>query len=364
MHTPTDTSTPVSQVPLHFRASQHDIAQMLLAGVIAPVHLTLGELPPGSITYYFSVAEHAKHRRRPIMWPKAFLLNSTYHSEFSLCSVEKYVQAVHDGVSAVTFDLAASFWQVILPAETQLYIVGVDGQVYRILRLPYGIDAASEIVHLLVSEVARLAAMTASVRTYVHIDNVMAVGSLLDTTAFAAAFKSLATSFAMTLNDEPGNLPAPTTTFAGIRFDFVGKSVRLADRFVERLVVPPRPYSWSALESWIGKLLCAAAILGLRLYRFHYLVKYYRRRLSDLAKARLLWSATAALPPFALRDIRLLHGLLFPPLPTQVRIQQQNRTALGDGGPLPPKLGKHQLRQTYLANRNPTNDCLKLSQDL
>jgi hypothetical protein len=101
------------------------------------------------------------------MWPKAFLLNSTYHSEFSLCSVEQYVQAVHDGVSAVTFDLAASFWQVILPAETQLYIVGVDGQVYRILRLPYGIDAASEIVHLLVSEVARLAAMTASVRTYV-----------------------------------------------------------------------------------------------------------------------------------------------------------------------------------------------------
>jgi hypothetical protein len=112
------------------------------------------------------------------------------------------VRAVHDGVSAATFDLAASFW------------LGVDGQVYRILRLPYGIDAASEIVHLLVSEVARLAAMTASVRTYVHIDNVMAVGSLLDTTAFAAAFRSLATSFAMTLNDEPGNLPAPTTTFA------------------------------------------------------------------------------------------------------------------------------------------------------
>jgi hypothetical protein len=193
-------------------------------------------------------------------------------------------------VSAVTFDLAASFWQVLLPAQTQLYIVGVDGQVYRILRLPYGIDAASEIVHLLVSEVARLAAMTASVRTYVHIDNVMAVGSLVDTTAFAAAFKSLATSFAMTLNDEPGNLPAPTTTFAGIRFDFVGKTVRLADRFVERLVAPVGPYSWTAVESWMGKLLYAAAILGLRLYRFHYLVKYYRRRLSDLAKARLPWS--------------------------------------------------------------------------
>jgi hypothetical protein len=126
MHTPTDTSIPVSQMPLHFRASQQDIAQMLLAGVIVPVQLTLGELPPGSVTYYFSVAEHAKHRRRPIMWPKAFLLTSAYQSEFSLGSAEEYVRAVHDGVSAVTFDLAASFWQVLLPAQTQLYIVGVD----------------------------------------------------------------------------------------------------------------------------------------------------------------------------------------------------------------------------------------------
>jgi hypothetical protein len=151
------------------------------------------------------------------------------------------VRAVYDGVSAVTFDLAASFWQAHLPAQTQLYVVGVDGQVYRILRLPYGIDAASEIVHLLVSEVARLAAMTASVRMYVQIDNVMAVGSLIDTTAFAAAFKSSATSFAMTLNDEPGNLPAPTTTFAGIRFDFVGNSVRLVERLVAPLLlVHPR----------------------------------------------------------------------------------------------------------------------------
>jgi hypothetical protein len=51
--------------------------------------------------------------------------------------------------------------------------------------------------------------------------------------------------------------------WAGIRFDFANKTVRLADKFVERLKKPVGSYTLSALESWMGKLLYATAILGL-----------------------------------------------------------------------------------------------------
>lgn len=261
-----------------------------------------------STVRYFSVLELTKNRRRPIMWPKEFLAESTYSSQFSLSNVSTYARLVLAGASAVCFDLAASFWQVLLPSSVNFILQAADGSKWRVDRLPFGVDCASEIMQLIVEELVHLTLQDTQcpLATAVHIDNLIAVGEPHETSQFATAFKRVCATYSVTLNEEVWNTPSSVTQFAGLHLDFQLKGVKLTDRFINSVPAIASLNTFSALESFMGKLLYGAAVLHLPLFRFHFFIKWYRRRLSDLSFGRILWQDK---PLLTLRARQALHAL-------------------------------------------------------
>ena len=164
------------EVSARFRVPTGDLELLKSADVVEAFSAT-----GGTPVRYFTVYEAVKERRRPIMWPWTFLLCSDYTSQFSLNEVGTYCQAVHKGNNACAFDLASSFWQVLLES-CNFVLVDENGNKWRIKRMPFGVDCASEIMQLIVEELGRMARVHAGLRDdevslYVHIDNIMCVGS-------------------------------------------------------------------------------------------------------------------------------------------------------------------------------------------
>lgn len=100
------------------------------------------------------------------MWPKEFLLDSMYSSQFSLSSVSTYAKLVLAGTRAVCFDLAASFWQILLPSSVNFVLQAADGSTWRVDRLPFGVDCASEIMQLVVEELVYITLLCGDCRAH------------------------------------------------------------------------------------------------------------------------------------------------------------------------------------------------------
>lgn len=134
-----------------FRAPKADVDKLRDAEI-------LEEFTGSSYTSvrYFTVRERADSRRRPIMWPYLMLLASDYSSEFSLDNVSQYCRSVFAGDYAVAYDLTASFWQVLIDG-CNFVLQDEDGKLWRITRMPFGVDCASEIMQIIVEELGRVA---------------------------------------------------------------------------------------------------------------------------------------------------------------------------------------------------------------
>ena len=276
-----------------FQASTLDVKKMKAAGCIE--HYKGGAYTP---VRYFSVHEAAKNRRRPIMWPWLFLLTSDYQSEFSLANVHNYCQSVNDGQYSCAFDLASSFWQVLLPDECHFVMQDVNGHKWRITRLPFGVDSASEIMQIIVEELGHIACKRAGlegkVHLYTHIDNIMCSGDHINVVAWQKAFVQVCSSFGVTLNDEPeNNAVSHRTEFAGIELNFLQKRVRPRVSFVEKLPTTAGEAlrTFTDLESCVGKLMYGMAILQMRCHQFHAFFAWWRRCLSQLSRGSLDWES-------------------------------------------------------------------------
>jgi hypothetical protein len=270
-----------------FQVPHDDVLKLIAAGALE--EYTGDKAVP---VRYFTVYEALKNRRRPIMWPWTFLLSSEYNSEFSLKNVHDYCNSVHDGQFSCAFDLSSSFWQVLLP-HCNFVVQDKNGKQYRITRLPFGVDCASEIMQLIVQELGRLACNRAGividldVKLYVHIDNIMCVGSKEMVEKWRKAFESECKSFDVTLNDEPeNNEVSMCSEFAGIQLNFRAKSVRPRDAFIKGLPTASDALStWSELESCIGKILYGMAIRQMRQHQYHQLFFWWRKCLASLCRA-------------------------------------------------------------------------------
>jgi hypothetical protein len=209
--------------------------------------------------------------------------------------------------SGVAFDLAASFWQVHLPPESAFVMRDAHGAWYRVLVMPFGVDFAPEVMQILVDGLARHAADSLpphlSVKTWVHIDNILAVGAPQATEAFAKRLVSLAAEYHITLNLEPSNTPSTLLQFVGMVLDFQNKTTRLSEANVNKFLPITTLDSlrltlttFEDLERLLGRLFFAQAVLGIHLAHHYFTIKWWRRRLADLAKGRLLWSHTPNIP--------------------------------------------------------------------
>ena len=255
---------------------------------------------------YFSVVEAHKNRRRPIFWPRSLLLLSKYKSAFTLHSVHDYRNAVHLGTHACAFDLAASFAQVELPPTSNLVFKDEAGTQWRLKRLPYGIDVAPEIMQLVVNGLAQQAKLRArvDVSLFVHIDNVMAIGDADNVSAWKTAFLDLCRSADVTLNVEPSNDVSPRVSFAGMELDFAHKQVALRDAFLHRLIQPAPQMTNQDLEGLVSRVIYAWTATGRDWHRLYFAIKWFRRRLSALARDRARWDAPADIHDGTLRSLR------------------------------------------------------------
>ena len=264
---------------------------------------------PHSKVRYFCVVEEAKERRRPITWTKGFHdHDSSYVSEFSLPPTTEYADLVHQGSHAFAVDLAQSFWQVELPDSVNFVVTDAAGGLHRLQRLPFGVDCASEILQIIVLEVAHMArvATNAQVTYRVHIDGVLIVGAQDDLVRFKKHFYELCATFNITLNVEDSNEIARSIPFAGLVLDFDAKRVRLSRRFVDSVPRVETVRDYQDLERLMGKLIYGAAALRFPLHRVHFLVKTYRRRLNRLCAGKLSWRDPIELSHLALSHLRLL----------------------------------------------------------
>ena len=280
-----------------------DLAVLLRHGILSPVK----EIPDSAIvsdTEYFSVVETAKQRRRPIFWPRAAADVSNYESRFSTAKIAE-MRSLALGKYGVTFDLASSFWQVPLADHVYMLLEDVHGNLYRITRMPFGIDFAPEVAQLLCEHLVRLALQqvpvetAAALRCVVHIDNTVAVSDdVKHVKFFESAYTAVCSSFRVTLNEH--SAPSARFVFCGIDFDLAAHTVR-----------PLKTPSLGAVtdlqsaEKEFGRAFWGSAVAGLQIARYFFAVKWWRRKLSQLARGAAQWSSKFDPPPSVRTQIAL-----------------------------------------------------------
>jgi hypothetical protein len=308
-----------------WRIPADDLAPLIASGVIHAYDGT----PGATFVRYFSVLEQAKNRRRPIMWPKDFLGESPYFSELELPAVPDYTSVVNGVNWATCFDLASSFWQVLLPADCVFVMVDHLGRQWRVDRVPFGVDSGSEILQIIVDELAHMAATRAGVlerltlRT--HVDNVLCgAAEQADVLAWKTEFLKVADYYGVTLNDEPEqNAVSQRVEFAGIVFDFATHTVSLRKTFITSIPsVSNCLASFQSMESALGKLIYGAAVLRIRLHRVHFLFKWWRRQLSQLRRGLLAWSAAPSPTRYAMQSFISIYESVRANRPVRVPLRR------------------------------------------
>jgi hypothetical protein len=141
------------------------------------------------------------------------------------------------------------------------------------------------------------------VTLYVHIDNIMCVGSIDKVNKWKQAFLRICESYRVTLNDDPDNQVRQYAEFAGIRFNFrmrQGKRVRPRDSFIKSIPSFEQAcQTFSDLESCVGKLLYGMAIRQMRAHQFHEFIVWWRTCLSSLNRGCYGWESK----PFMRREV-------------------------------------------------------------
>jgi hypothetical protein len=282
---------------------------------------------PFSAVDYFAVLEADKERRRPIFWALAMLKLSKYKSMFSLPSVAEYRDGVLLGEASCAFDLQASFAQIELPAASRMVIRDESGQLWRLNRLPYGIDVAPELMQIVLTILARRAAEDTGkpdeIVLKIHIDNVMAIGDAELLRRWKEAFLRACRDAKVSLNEEPSNAVRTTCDFVGLRHDYRDKTIQLKDSYRGKMTRDKMNEAlngtFEQLESFIGKLLYAAAALALPWDDLYWAIKWWRRQLSALSRGVMAWSELAKPPRCVRKQIDRARSIAFANEPSKVQ---------------------------------------------
>ena len=257
------------------------------------------------------------HRLRCIMWARKHLQQSNYASDLRLDDTYEHRQYVHEGEYAAAYDLAASFWQVPLPKQCKFVVVDDEGNVYRMTRLPYGVDSASEIMQIIVSAIAGVPSFASAMHAmpaskghpHVHIDGALYVnGSHALVNDWREKITAACRATNIQLNVEDSNVVSTSLRFVGIDYDFTHKRVRIKPSFK----VPPvsRQMIASDFERLMGKLIYGGTVLGVGFHHHLFAVKYYRRIANALAAGRMHRHDVVVLAPAVMRHLLTWHRIV------------------------------------------------------
>ena len=274
----------------------------------------------------FSILEENKvigvnlrgNRRRDIKWARRFnekCEEEGYKARVNLGHHSNYFARVHQAAGAC-FDLKAGFYQVKLQKSDIFTFMDENGDVYGLERLPMGISTAPELMQIVTSTLAGdplfcTAAFATPALVDVWIDNVFFSGSEEKVRRSSAAFKKAVKETGATLNLEDSTECSKIIEFIGMKFDFDSKTIELAKK--NRNKIDAMDFSTgnsiriSDLETATARLMYASSVLGVRMAKYYYAIKFLRRKLSELNRETAERSDKVTIPKSSLECFRRWH---------------------------------------------------------
>lgn len=256
--------------------------------------------PTNRFVTVFTTLELAKERRRMIVWTK--IINELFallHS-FSLPSVEEVCRQVHRGQFCVTLDFTCYYWQFALQdAIRQFYCFRYKGRVFRMTAMPMGQRHSAGVGHM--ATLGLIAKANSFADAY--IDNVRFVDD--NTTKLANTvwnFFADCQAIGITINelqrdDQILGLIRSSGEYLGIHFDYVAKTVKLAEKSITKLraallEIQDPEVSTDKCRQILSLLLWASQVLHIDLAPRYHIFKFVRRRLStasDTRRPAIIW---------------------------------------------------------------------------
>ena len=316
-----------------FKARREDSEKFVDSGIARKVLKGEGEERHFLEAFTVDEEKSGQTRRRMIFWPKKLneqLLNS-YKASIPLDHISKYLHSVKEDFG-VCRDLTAGFYQIPIPKKAQRFFSFMDEEsnIFELLRLPMGLATAPEICHILTSVVAGNAIYVkpefALKRVEVWIDNIRITGDK-DYTEYASyALDEAAKNLGFQFNE--CEQPLQKYSFLGVEFNHATKSVRPAEKTINKIKTSSPNLTIEDLESLVSRLLYTAGINRYDLTKVFWLLKMTRRRLSEVNKGTVDVTAPSNLPESAKHELTWWCNFCFRREWTIVRSYAETKSVL------------------------------------
>ena len=308
-----------------------DITGLLEAGVIERVEEDdIRRYPTLQYVIPFTVVEsdeEGNDRRRFISWTKDDNLRlKDYKSDVPLLHPSRYLHEAAEE-AGVKRDLRCGFYQVPIPrqARAKFRFRDLNGVLHQMKVMPMGHRCAPEIMHKITATLAgdlavckpELVSCIGSVDVY--IDGIRFAGSREQADKFVKFVDSRCKEVGG-LFKEAGFDPSTEYVFNGVFYNHVTHKVNLGPRVIRKMSRDRfRNITYSQLETAVGRLLYAAAVLGHIIPDYHFPLKIVRRRINELNRCPELAHQPVPLPTATRsilanwRDIILVNEPISPP---------------------------------------------------
>lgn len=214
-----------------------------------------------------------------------------------------------------------------MPSARLFTFRDTNGNAYGLSRLPMGISTAPEIMQIITSTLAGdpmfcKPEFSTSALVDVWIDNVMFTGSEEKVKKSVAAFKKTVAEAGATLNDRETIECSREVDFIGMHFDFENGTIDLAKKNRDKInamdFATGNRMRIGDLETATARLMYASSVLGVRLAKYYYAIKFLRRKLSELNRETASRSDYVTIPASSLESYRQWHNELKNSKPRKV----------------------------------------------
>ena len=285
-----------------------DINELITANVIQRVSDQMArDIPTIQYLVPFTVVEadeSGKSRRRFISWTKDDNERlKEYDPLVPLLHPAKYLHRVEMEVG-VKRDLKCGFYQVPVPerARAKFRFRDSQGNLYQMKVMPMGHRCAPEVMHTITSVLAgdpgvcKPEASFAKSNVDIYIDGIRYTASKEEAIGYAKRIDSRCRE-ANGAFKEHGSPPELEYVFNGVNYDHIVHKVSLGPRVLLKLRRDRfNTITYAQLETAVGRLLYASAVLGYVIPRFHFTLKIARRRINMLNRNLHLVDKPVPLP--------------------------------------------------------------------
>jgi hypothetical protein len=251
-------------------------------------------------------------RQRCLMWTKIQneASKGRYTPNVPLHHVSAYLQAVLEELGG-TRDMSLGFYQIEIPvwARHRFRFMDEDGNIFELTRIPMGHRASPEYCQLLLSVLAGLPSYVKAeckhpykVQVDIWLDNVRATGGSKDVVEYFQWIDEQAAKMNVTWKAADSQV-GKEYTILGVHFNHATKEVSCGKKLADKLKVLNADATVAEVESMLGRLLHASAIVGTNPARWYWFLKSMRRKLSQVNRKQLSRGDKCHLPPSAQRQL-------------------------------------------------------------